>query len=215
MRTNEVISGFNFNSIEGGIRFIVHKMSGNCFISILDLPPFTQALWNALSKSGALSLRSDLPNAYSMITSGGRTMEMSDMWEATLESYGLTCRVCRKGPVQSHNRSAVLKRLKPVQEGIYSFLNHRLQPFHLGFGKEGIQSGAPGPMQIVLGRRKGGFVRSKYFGRPVPLVSPPVCARVQFIVEFGRVDMKLLRIDAHNWAVLFVQATDLEGILAA
>jgi hypothetical protein len=72
-------------------------------------------------------------------------------------------------------------------------------------------------MLIVRGGREHGFGSCKLLCKPSPLISlfPADAGRVQGVVE-GRVwDMKLVRIDSNNGAILRVQISYVKDVLTA
>jgi len=61
--------------------------------------------------------------------------------------------------------------------------------------------------------RKGRKVRPERPRRPVPFVSSFSSSSIELIVEVKLVDMQFLRVDPDDRAVLFMEASDMEGVL--
>ena len=68
-------------------------------------------------------------------------------------------------------------------------------------------------MMFVQNGSECRLINAKRLNSPVPLISLLISSAIELIVELGGVDVDFVRINTDDWAIFFVQATDLECVL--
>jgi hypothetical protein len=126
-----------------------------------------------------------------------------------------TIRIRRIRQTNRHSLSIPLKLVQPVQKPLQPLLNHRLQPPHTLNGEERIQRRSSHAVLLMRNRRERAVRNAKLVREPLPLVATTAGASVDLILEGGRFDVELARVDADDGAVLLVPFADLESVLAA
>lgn len=116
---------------------------------------------------------------------------------------------------QANLSPVILEPLQPNQQLVQVGPHDRLQPPHRLLREHFGHGGAPGPVQVVVGRGARGLREAKDLDHARILV-PAAPAGGHELGEEGRVvDVQFVRGDAHNVAVSGVHVADAEEVLAA
>lgn len=103
--------------------------------------------------------------------------------------------------------------LNPTEQGINSLLDKGLQPHDSSLGKDRVPRRSALAMEVMVSSSYGRHVRAEALSLPVPDISL-LFVGIYLIVKVGIRNMDFFGIDSDDRAVLSVQFTYLEDILA-
>lgn len=108
----------------------------------------------------------------------------------------------------------VFEIVETREELMGDMLDQRLETADLCFGEEGVESSSTHAVDVVLDGGKGGIRNAKLIAEPGPLVTLVGGAGVDNVVEVGVGNVDFLGVDADDGAIVVMELSDLEGVLA-